>query len=207
MSIARVMSGLVAYGSSWVLWLLLLLSVLSLAVVLERLWFFVSTRENAAELRAALTRSSEQDRAQLTRRLATSRSLHARVVGAGLEASTPREAEERMAAEVQLQRLRSERHLAFLGTLGNNAPFIGLLGTVLGIIGAFAELDASQGQLTAGLMAAIGEALVATAIGLVVALPAVAAYNAFQRAIQVRLQQSEALGRMLVAELHATGGG
>jgi biopolymer transport protein ExbB len=112
-----------------------------------------------------------------------------------------------MAAEAQVQRLRSERNLAFLGTLGNNAPFIGLLGTVIGIIGAFKQLDASGGQLTTGLMAAIGEALVATAVGILVALPAVAAYNAFQRAIAVRLSGGDLLGRELLAHLHASARG
>jgi biopolymer transport protein ExbB len=125
------------------------------------------------------------------------------IVAAGLGKSCPREAEESMAAEMQLQRLRFEQHLAFLGTLGNNAPFVGLLGTVLGIIGAFHQLDAARGKLTTGLMAEIGEALVATAVGLLVALPAVAAYNAFQRTIQVRINRGDALGRELVARMHA----
>jgi biopolymer transport protein ExbB len=128
-------------------------------------------------------------------------------VSAGVDTVCAAEAEERMAAEAQLQRLRSEQYLAFLGTLGNNAPFIGLLGTVLGVIGAFAQLDVSGGQLTTGLMAAIGEALIATAVGLLVALPAVAAYNAFQRLIQVRLQRGDALGRVVVAHLHALSHG
>jgi biopolymer transport protein ExbB len=80
---------------------------------------------------------------------------------------------------------------------------VGLLGTVVGIIGAFHQLDASGGQLTQGLMAEIGEALVATAVGLLVALPAVAAFNAFQRAITVRLAQGDALGRQFIAQLFA----
>jgi biopolymer transport protein ExbB len=115
------------------------------------------------------------------------------------------EAEERMGAEAQLQRIRSERNLAFLGTLGNNAPFVGLLGTVVGIIGAFGQLDASGGQLTTGLMSEIGEALIATAVGLLVALPAVAAYNTFQRTIAVRLGQGDALGRHLLAAMLSRG--
>jgi biopolymer transport protein ExbB len=179
MNIDGFFKGLVALGASWVLWLLVGLSVLALAIVLERLIFFWRTRA----------------------------SFQARIASAGRLASCPAEAEERIAAEAQVQRLRHERHLAFLGTLGNNAPFIGLLGTVLGIIGAFQQLDASRGQLTTGLMAEIGEALIATAVGLLVALPAVAAYNAFQRTIQVRLNRGDALGRELVAQLHAVAHG
>jgi len=204
MNIDGVFRSLTALGATWVLWLLVGLSVLAFAVMLERLVFFLSTRISAGELRAQLSQGlTKQPCLELKQRLVASRSVEARIVGAGVGASCPAEAEERMAAEAQLQRLRSEQYLAFLGTLGNNAPFIGLLGTVVGIIGAFGELDASGGQLTSGLMSEIGEALVATAVGLVVALPAVAAYNAFQRTIQVRLNRGDALGRELIAQLHA----
>jgi biopolymer transport protein ExbB len=173
MHIDGVFRSLVGVGATWVLWLLVGLSVLALAVIFERLAFFRLTR------------------------------VETRVVAAGAQASCPAEAEELMAAESLAQRLLLERNLAFLGTLGNNAPFIGLLGTVIGIIGAFEQLDVSGGQLTTGLMAEIGGALIATAVGLMVALPAVAAYNGFQRTIQVRLNRSDVLGRELIAKLHA----
>lgn len=203
MNINGALQSLVTFGATWVLWLLLGLSALSVAVMIERLIFFLRTSTDSAELRAQLNRCLGQNElAQVKRQLDESSSLEARIVGAGAAATCPEEAEERMAGEAQLQRLRSERNLAFLGTLGNNAPFIGLLGTVLGIIGAFAQLDLAAGQLTTGLMAQIGEALIATAVGLLVALPAVAAYNAFQRTIQVRLNRGDALGRELIAHLH-----
>jgi biopolymer transport protein ExbB len=96
-----------------------------------------------------------------------------------------------------------EKRLAFLGTLGNNAPFIGLLGTVIGIIRAFHELNDSAGKVTAGLMSEVGEALVATAIGILVALPAIAAFNYFQRIIKARLARAEALSRDVMAYLKA----
>jgi biopolymer transport protein ExbB len=204
MNIDGALQGLVTFGGTWVLWLLLALSLVSVAIMLERAVFFARTGADARALGAELQSGlNERTPSELKRRLEASRSLEARIVGAGVDAVCAAEAEERMAAEAQLQRLRSEQHLAFLGTLGNNAPFIGLLGTVLGVIGAFAQLDASRGQLTTGLMAAIGEALIATAVGLLVALPAVAAYNAFQRLIQVRLHRGDALGRLVVAQLHA----
>lgn len=203
MNIDRIFQGLLALDATWVLWLLLGLSVLAVAVIFERVVFFCSTFTNAAALRAQLNDGLAQEEPSLMkRRLSASRSVEARIVSAGVGASCPEEAAERMAAETQVQRLRSERNLAFLGTLGNNAPFIGLLGTVIGIIGAFRQLDASAGRLTTGLMAEIGEALIATAVGILVALPAVAAYNAFQRAIQVRINQGDVLGRELIAHLH-----
>jgi len=86
---------------------------------------------------------------------------------------------------------RNNFPVTVLATIGNNAPFVGLLGTVIGIIRAFQELDRSQGQVTSSLMSEVGEALVATAIGLLVALPAVAAFNALQRVITARLERAQ----------------
>lgn len=78
------------------------------------------------------------------------------------------------------ERLKLEKGLTVLATLGANAPFIGLLGTVLGIIQAFGQL-AQQNAGTQTVMAGISEALIATAVGLFVAIPAVVAYNVFAR--------------------------
>lgn len=207
MNVERVFTALVGLGATWVLWLLVGLSVVALAVILERLVFFWSTKVSGSALRLQVTRGLERKELDKVKRsLDELPSLEARIIGAAMAAATPAEAEERMAAESQMQRLRSEKNLAYLGTLGNNAPFVGLLGTVVGIIGAFHQLDASGGQLTSGLMAEIGEALVATAVGLLVALPAVASYNAFQRAIAVRLSRGDALGREFVAHLHRSAG-
>ena len=100
-----------------------------------------------------------------------------------------------------------ERNLAFLGTLGNNAPFIGLLGTVIGIVRAFRELSESKGQMSAALMAEIGEALVATAVGLLVALPAIALFNLFQRTIRARLSRADALSGEVLAHLKSGAAG
>jgi len=88
-----------------------------------------------------------------------------------------------------------------LGTLGNNAPFVGLLGTVLGVIISFHALgDAGQNtQAMGGVMAGISEALVATGVGLFVALPAVVAYNAIQKRIGEVESQSLSLTKLLTA--------
>ena len=127
------------------------------------------------------------------------------IIAAGLEdpGDGTASAEERMNGATQLAKLRMEKRLAFLGTLGSNAPFIGLLGTVIGIIRAFHELNDAAGKVTAGLMAEVGEALVATAIGILVALPAIAFFNAFQRIIKARLARAEAFGHEVLAVLKA----
>jgi biopolymer transport protein ExbB len=100
--------------------------------------------------------------------------------------------------------MRLERRLSFLGTLGNNAPFVGLLGTVIGIVQAFDKLQSATASGGGSeVMGAIAEALVATAIGLAVAIPAVAAFNAFQRQIKSTLGNCEALTHILLTHLAA----
>ena len=90
--------------------------------------------------------------------------------------------------------------LGILGTLGNNAPFIGLFGTVLGIIKAFADLAKNQGA--AGrpvVMRGISEALVATAVGLLVAIPAVIAYNIFQGRVRRTMRRIDTMAHLILS--------
>jgi len=83
--------------------------------------------------------------------------------------------------------LCGQKRLTILATLGNNAPFIGLFGTVLGVIKAFHDLHLQHGSGIKVVMGGISEALVATAMGLLVAIPAVIAYNAFSKILQTWL--------------------
>jgi biopolymer transport protein ExbB len=193
------------YGSRWVLWLLIALSIAALAVVIERAVLFISSRDDTTRLRAELRRLLRDNDLELARRrLEESPSFEARVAAAGLESEGVAAAEERMQGESELCRLSMEKNLALLGTLGNNAPFIGLLGTVIGIVRSFRALQSSSGQVSAGLMSEIGEALVATAIGLLVALPAVAAFNLFQRLIRARMGRANALSHEILAFMKAS---
>ncbi|HEY6033810.1 MAG TPA: MotA/TolQ/ExbB proton channel family protein, partial [Kofleriaceae bacterium] len=116
-------------------------------------------------------------------------------------AEGPEAVDEHRAAIVELERQRYEKRLAFLGTLGNNAPFIGLFGTVLGIIRAFHDLAGSTLQGTSAVMSGIAEALVATGVGLLVALPAVAAYNAFTRHVEASANAADAAAHEVLAFL------
>ncbi len=193
--IDRVKSAMVGLGTGWVLILMLVLSIVSLAIMLERAWLYWSLRDDIDDLMrdlGRLLRGGDMDGAR--RRLEASRSAEAAVVVAGLVESDRgvEAAQEAMEGASSLQRLKLEKRLAFLGTLGNNAPFIGLLGTVIGIIAAFDELGKVKMAAASGatqlapeaVMARISEALVATAIGILIAIPAVAAYNGFQRVVK-----------------------
>jgi biopolymer transport protein ExbB len=213
--IERVKSAMVGLGTGWVLVLMLLLSIISLAIMLERAWLYWSLRDDIDELMrdlGRLLRGGDLDGAR--RRLEASRSAEAAVVVAGLvEADRGVDAaQEAMEGASALQRLKLEKRLAFLGTLGNNAPFIGLLGTVIGIVAAFDELSKVKMAAASGasqlapeaVMGRISEALVATAIGILIAIPAVAAFNAFQRVVRGTLANTDALGHLLLAHLKAT---
>ncbi len=196
------LSGLTQVGAGWILWLLVCLSIFASTVAIERAILFLSSKDDVLALRRELRQMLSDGNIALARkRLEHSPSFEARVAVAGLDSENAASAEERMRGENQIARLSMERNLAFLGTLGNNAPFIGLLGTVIGIVRAFRELAHSKGQVSAALMAEIGEALVATAVGLLVALPAIVAFNVFQRAIRTRLCRADALSGEVLAHL------
>jgi biopolymer transport protein ExbB len=208
---------LLEVGATPIMYLMIALSVVSVAIMIERAWFFTVVRENIEKLASALAELLNVHDVNGAKSLvSSSKSAEAAIVAAGLRqlGRGADAAQEAMASATALQRMRLERRLAFLGTLGNNAPFIGLLGTVIGIVQAFEKLQSAGAGGGAGpgtdVMGAIAEALVATAIGLVVAIPAVAAFNFFQRKIRSTLANSEALTHILLAyakgEAAAQGG-
>ena len=189
-------------SAEWVLWLLVALSVASLAVMLERAVFFRARRLQHGEEIARRLAHGELD--GLRPLLEGQEALEARVLQQGLAVlpQGPEMVEEVMAATMAAERPRYERSLSFLGTLGSNAPFIGLFGTVLGIIKAFNDLGAVAirgSAIQQTVMTGISEALVATAVGLAVAIPAVVAYNLFTRGLKSRVTRAQGMAHALVA--------
>jgi biopolymer transport protein ExbB/TolQ len=190
-------------GAEWVMYALLALSVASVAVILERAVFFRRHAQSRADVLGALLASG---------RLADARAvvdemhgLEAEVVRAALRAA-PDGAEsvaELVASTIRRERPAYERGLGFLGTLGSNAPFLGLFGTVIGIIKAFADLGvgAAKGAGATAVMSGLSEALVATAVGIFVAIPAVVAFNAFGRRLRAVTARAESLAHALAAHL------
>jgi biopolymer transport protein ExbB len=193
-------------GVGWVMWLLIALSILSVAVMLERALYFA--RHSFGEIDGLLRRLAEGDLDGAVGLIGGRRGLEAEVLRQGARAAFrgPDAVQEMVEATIVRERLRYEKRLSYLGTLGNNAPFIGLFGTVLGIVEAFAALaaNAQNGAVTQGaasIMSGISEALVATALGLVVALPAVAVYNVFGRWLKTIVARGECLGHALSSHL------
>ena len=198
-------------GAGWVLWLLLGLSVVSVAVMVERGLYF--GRRRMSQTFPELLRLCMSGDLAKAAALATSDSMESEVVRAAANvASSGNEAVEKaVQSTIDRRRLEYEQWLFVLGTLGNNAPFIGLFGTVLGIIRAFADLASANragASSTAGyVMAGISEALVATAVGLFVAIPAVLAFNIFQRLLKRVIGRSNALGNAIASGLRLRGNG
>ncbi len=174
-------------GSSWVMYLLLVLSVASIGAMVERWLFFRKQGDGADDLGDELCRLLEEgEREKAHALLQASPSIEAEVLRASLRWAHggPAALEAAIEGEMTKRRRELERGMTLLGTLGNNAPFIGLLGTVIGVIVAFADLADGQSKVAMDrVMGGIAEALVATGVGLLVAIPAVVAYNVFQKKI------------------------
>jgi biopolymer transport protein ExbB/biopolymer transport protein TolQ len=172
-------------GSSWVMYVLIALSVISIGMMIERFLYF---RKNAGDGEAIAEKVvAFVDRGDISgaeAELAGDRSIEAQVIRSAIKWAPggPDSFEDAVAAEFARRKKYVERSSNFLGTLGSNAPFIGLFGTVIGVIEAFAHLGAGTDKdAMANVMSGIAEALIATGVGLFVAIPAVVAYNVFQK--------------------------
>ncbi len=196
-------------GSEWVLWLLLLLSFISIGTIVERFWYFRRTRVDgdglsreldrhlrAGDVRGAYTLVEDVD------------AIECEVVAAGLM-SLSRGAEaasEAMQSAKARMRPLVDARLSVLGTIGSNAPYVGLLGTVLGIIKAAHDLTGDTGGVAGAananaVMGGVFEALIATAFGLFVAIPAVIAYNVLQRQVKRVMAQTDSLAHQVLASV------
>lgn len=211
--------GMSLAGSEWVLYLLVLLSVLSVTLMLERARFYRLATRGLEEFRAELKTLVSAGRFDEALVKAQTRLKTAREVSGAVDLETEMAAE-LMALKKASTRLRPEllnetaqdpvirarseweRALPMLATIGSNAPFVGLFGTVLGIIQAFHELSKQAGSTgVQGVTAGISEALIATAIGILVALPAVVSFNLFQRRVKAGMASAEALKSFLVGKI------
>jgi biopolymer transport protein ExbB/TolQ len=192
-------------GSSWVMYLLIGLSVLSFSAMIERWLYFRKRRDDIDALRRKLADALfAQDFERADDLLAKSPSIEARVVRSAIAWADggSEAAADVIDSEMARQKKDLDRGLTLLGTLGNNAPFVGLFGTVLGVIEAFHHLADGQNKAAMGnVMGSIAEALVATGVGLFVALPAVVAYNIAQKRIGEIESGVASLGKLLTASL------
>ena len=202
MDITHILLAFTLIGSKWVLYLLIWLSVVSIAFMIDRYMFFSrQTRELNPFLDDLAQLLEEGDIPQAQELAEFQGGVEGRVALVGLQNLNRDRAilEERLAGAHAEERIRMEKYLPFLGTMGNNAPFIGLFGTVLGIIKAFHDLAISQVGGPSVVMRGISEALLATAIGLMVAIPAVIAFNIFQGKVKRVAGNLDRISRLILS--------
>jgi biopolymer transport protein ExbB/TolQ len=112
---------------------------------------------------------------------------------------SPESLEQLMASQESMEERRLGRGLNYLGNVASNAAFIGLLGTVLGILDAFAHLGGGNADAQLQVMAAIAEALIATALGLGVAIPAVIFFNNLTHSVRTVMEEARELRHLILA--------
>lgn len=186
-----------------VLWLLILLSVLSIGMIIERFLTLKKVGDDSSRVRArvkmALQSNSVEDFEDLAKDPSSLEGRAASFAMRHIKESGSKGLEEIFNTFVLTERPELEKFLAFLATIGSNAPYVGLFGTVLGIMKAFNDLSVTSeaGQQT--VMAGISLALVATAAGLFVAIPATVAYNYFSRKVRGVLQSLDSVKELCLA--------
>jgi len=196
-------------GAEWVNWVLVIASFIGLAITIDRLLLYWRTRERFAALQSGLQDALRRQDLGAARTLVAGDSLIRNVLRAGLDTvdrgeRDPRSVEEEMLAALAAERTRYDARVAWLTTIANIAPLVGLLGTIIGIVGAFYGLGQAGTTQSAGnpqVMSSIAEALASTAFGIFVAVPGVVAYNLLKAHMGVRLREAESLMREVLANL------
>ncbi|ASV13464.1 MotA/TolQ/ExbB proton channel family protein [Leptospira santarosai] len=196
---------LVEYGETFIFIVMLVASIIALAVGTERVLIFRRNLRNADVIFPILTSEIRKGDFGAIKTVASENptNIYAKFSQFSIENY---EAGHEALAELQEgkivgERVELENHLPILNTLGNNAPFIGLLGTVLGVIKAFYGLGTLGSTGAEFVMRSISTALLATAAGLGVAIPVVMANNYFTRRLKVIQANLEILSKEFLASL------
>ena len=189
-------------GARGVLVILFLLSIWSVAIMIERKRFFKNEIGDAQtdEVKKLI---HTKNWAAVQTWVQGKNTYIAGVVNAALncESKESESVDRAVQSYLSEQRLRLEKGLNVLATLGSNAPFIGLFGTVMGIIQSFGILSSQQGSAMTAVMLGLAEALIATAVGLFVAIPAVVAYNYFSQKLRNATLEAQSLRDLYVSKL------
>ncbi len=190
-------------GDQVILWILIALSVISIALILERWLVLRSIGSYSSKIREKIKVAMASQNFEVIEDIGKDIStLEGRAMSYGMKhvkESGTKGLEELFNSMVLIEKPELEKYLNFMATLGSNAPYIGLLGTVMGIMKAFHDLSISSeaGQQT--VMSGISAALVATAAGLFVAIPAVLAYNYFSKKVKGILQNLDIVKEICIS--------
>ncbi len=181
-------------------------SVVALAVILERAWTWRGLA-HGADPEAVLARAAGGHWDEACRLGEASRSPAARVLAAGIRHRNPA-ATLAMESTARVETARLKRFLPVLDTIITLSPLLGLLGTVTGMISAFGVMAQSGMNSPNAITGGVGEALIATAAGLGVAIAALVPFNFFNSRVEVMLDTIEGYGsrlELLLAERAAHG--
>ena len=191
------------FAAHGILVLMGVVSVVSVSIMIER---YFSLRKISALSRAMAEEFKKilrlQEWSGFEKLSEKTSSLEGRALGYGLHfihKNGPEGIDEIFNSFKTVERPELEKNLTVLGTIASNAPYVGLLGTVMGIMKAFNDLAVAPGQGNEVVMAGIGHALVSTAIGLAVAIPAVIAFNYFQKKVGFVLNNIDAARDLCLA--------
>lgn len=200
--------------ADWILYLLMTLSVASIALILERAWFYRGATRGLDDFRHRLRGAVGRGEWDEAVRVAQERTEQRRTAPSDLDShlalillqtralkNSGTALQELGQDSILRGRIAWEKNLPILATIGSNAPFVGLFGTVIGIIKAFHDLSVQAASGAPNVMAGISEALVATAVGIFVAVPAVVAFNLFQRRIRTAVTEADALKSYLIGKM------
>lgn len=217
--LGKLFLGFSLLGAEWVLYVLILLSIFSVTILFERSFFYRSALRGIEEFRKSLREAVNSGEWERALQIAKARNSAQAPEKPDLESAmafallgerrgTPEILNELAQDHVVRAKVKWERSLSLLATIGNNAPFVGLFGTVLGIIKAFNDLSQQNGGTgVSGVTAGVADALVATAVGILVAIPAVVGFNLYQRRTRSALSEAEALKSFLVGKIAGSAKG
>lgn len=187
------------------MWALLVCSVVALAIVIERLVFFAQQHGDTKGLLRAIGQRIQADDMEGAKNVCnTNKGMLPRILEFGLERGEKNRADITDALSIALmEHLNSlERNLGVIGTIAVIAPFVGLFGTVLGIIRAFQDIALKGNSTPAVVAAGVSEALITTAAGLFVAVIAVIFFNYFKTRIKAYNQEMIVAANQLAEMLH-----
>jgi biopolymer transport protein ExbB len=187
------------------MWILLTLSIIVVAIVIERLVFFSSQHGDTKGLLRAIGAKIAADDLDGAKRICQeNKGMLPRILEFGLARGEKNRADITDALSIALvEHLNSlERNLGVVGTIAVIAPFVGLAGTVLGIIRAFQDIALKGNSSPAVVAAGVSEALITTFAGLVVAIFAVIFFNYFKTRIKVYNQEMIVAANQLAEMLH-----
>ncbi len=187
------------------MWMLLLLSIVAIAIVIERLLFFASQHSDSKGLLRALGQKIAADDLNGAIKVCQqNKGMLPKILEFGLKRGEKNRADITDALSIALmEHLNSlERNLGIIGTIAVIAPFVGLFGTVLGIIRAFQDIALKGNSTPAVVAAGVSEALITTAAGLFVAVVSVIFFNYFKARIKSYNQEMIVAANQLAEMLH-----